>query len=161
MQSLAYSMSGDDQRRIAFCSTHNNVFANSFPLTLAPDPSMRFNLPGTCVHIAMARKLGAPIPQLLPYVGTTVRSEGRSQKVRVDQYGNGVASAPGVKGGHVSAARAQLDQLRHYDSGTKFRSDGKGNNRNNTCNGANKGSLNVGAATKVKVTMILKRTYKR
>ena len=41
MQSLAYSMSGDDQRRIAFCSTYNNVFANSFPLTLAPDPSMR------------------------------------------------------------------------------------------------------------------------
>ena len=24
--------------------------------------------------------------------------------MRVDQYGNGVASAPGVKGGHVSAA---------------------------------------------------------
>ena len=43
VQSLTYSMSGDDQRRIAFCSTHNNVFANSFPLTLAPDPSMRFN----------------------------------------------------------------------------------------------------------------------
>ena len=31
------------------------------------------------------------------YVGTTIRSEGKSQKVRVDQYGNGVASAPGVK----------------------------------------------------------------
>ena len=102
VQSFADSMSGDDQRRIAFCSTHNNVFANSFPLTLAPDPSMRFNLPEFTV--AIARKLGAPIPQLLPYVGTTVRSEGRSQKVRVDQYGNGVASAPGVKGGHVSAA---------------------------------------------------------
>ncbi len=29
--SLAYWMSGDDQRRIAFCSTHNNVFANHFP----------------------------------------------------------------------------------------------------------------------------------
>ena len=40
VQSLAYSMSGDDQRRIAFCSTHNNVFANSFPLTLAPDPKI-------------------------------------------------------------------------------------------------------------------------
>ncbi len=84
-------MSGDDQRRIAFCSTDNNVFvfANSFPLTLAPDLSMRFNLPEFTV--AMARKLGAPIPQLLPYVGTTVRSEGRSQEVRVDQYGDGVA----------------------------------------------------------------------
>ena len=68
VQSLAYSMSGDDQRRIAFCSTHNNapgnVFANSFPLTLAPDPSLRFNL--SEFTVAMARKLGAPIPQLLP-----------------------------------------------------------------------------------------------
>ena len=107
MQSLAYSMSGDDQRRIAFCSTHKIVFANSYPLTLAPDPSMRFNLPE--FTIAMARKFGAPIPQLLTYVGTTVRSEGRSQKVRVDQYGNGVASAPGVKGGHVSAAHNRIN----------------------------------------------------
>ena len=79
-----------------------NIFANSFPLTLAPDPSLRFSLPEFTV--AMARKFGAPIPQLLPYVGTTIRSEGRSQKVRVDQYGNGISSAPGIKGGHVSAA---------------------------------------------------------
>ena len=53
--------------------------------------------------VAMARKFGAAIPQLLPYVGTTVRSEGKSHKVRVDQFGNGVdgvASAPGVKGLH-------------------------------------------------------------
>ena len=56
VQSLTYSMSGDDQRRIAFCSTHNNVFANSFRLTLAPDPSMRFNLPEFTV--AMARNFG-------------------------------------------------------------------------------------------------------
>ena len=52
----------------------------------------------------LEREFGAPIPQQLPYVGTTVRSEGKAQKVRVYQYGNGVASAPGVKGGHVSAA---------------------------------------------------------
>ena len=71
-------------------------------MTLAPDPSMRFNLPEFAV--AMARKFGAPIPQLLPCVGTAERSEGKSQKVQVDQYGNGVASATGVKGGHVSAA---------------------------------------------------------
>ena len=145
VQSLAYSMSGDDQRRIAFCSTHNNVFANSFPLTLAPDPSMRFNLPEFTV--AMARKFGAPIPQLLPYVGTTVRSEGKSQKVRVDQYGNGVASAPGVKGGHVSAAHNWIN----FDTMTQVLNSGvpaKGNNRNNTCNGAYKGSLNVGAETR-------------
>ena len=73
VQNLAYSMSGDDQRRIVFCSTHNNVLANSFPLTLAPDPSMRLNLPEFTV--AIARKLGAPIPRLLPYVGTTIRFE--------------------------------------------------------------------------------------
>ena len=75
-------MSGDDQRRITFCSTHNNAFANSFPLALAPEPSLRFNREEFTV--AMARKLGAAIPQLLTYVGTTVRSEGRSHKVRVD-----------------------------------------------------------------------------
>ena len=68
-------------------------------MTLAPDSLKRFNLPEFAV--AMARKLGAPIPQLLPYVGTTV---GRSQKVQVDQFGNEVASAPEVKGGHMSAA---------------------------------------------------------
>jgi hypothetical protein len=60
---------------------------------------MRSNLPEFTV--AMARKFGAPIPKQLPYVETTVRSEGRSQKVRVDQYGN---DAPRVKGGHVSTA---------------------------------------------------------
>ena len=128
-------MSGDDQRRIAFCSTHYNAFANSFsfPLTLAPDSSMRFNLPE--FTFAMARKFGAPIPKLLPYVGTTVRSEGRSQKVRVDQYGNGVASAPGVKGGHVSAAHNWIN----FDTMTQELNSGvtaKGNNRNNTYNGA-------------------------
>ena len=86
---------------------------------------MRFNL--SELTVAMALKLGAPIPQLLPYVGTTVRSEGRSQKVRVDQYGNGVASAPGVKGGHVSAAHNWIN----FDTMTQvlnseFRSVGKG-----------------------------------
>ena len=145
VQSLALSMSGDDQRRIAFCSTHNKVFASSFPLTLAPDPSMRFNLPEFTV--AMARKFGAPIPQLLPYVGTTVRSECRSQKVRGDQYSNGVASAPGVKGAHVSAAHNWIN----FDTMTQVLNSGvtaKGNNHNNTCNGAYKGSLNVGAETR-------------
>ena len=106
----------------------------------APLP-MRFNLPEFTV--AMARKFGAPIPQLLPYVGTTVRSEGRSQKVRLDQFGNGVASAPGVKGGHVSAAHNWIN----FDTMTQVLNSGvteKGNNRNNTY----KGSLNVGAETR-------------
>jgi hypothetical protein len=76
VQSLTNLLSGDDQRRIAFCSTHNNPFANSFPLALAPEQSMRFSLQEFTV--AMARKLGVAIPQLLPFVGTTVRAEGKS-----------------------------------------------------------------------------------
>ena len=56
VQSLASSMSGDDQRKITFCSTHDNAFANSFPLALAPEPSIRFNRQEFTV--AMARKLG-------------------------------------------------------------------------------------------------------
>ena len=72
---------------------HNNPFANSFPLALAPEQLMRFSLQEFTV--AMARKIGAAIPpQLLPFVGTTVRYEGKSHKVRVDQFGSG-ASAPG------------------------------------------------------------------
>ncbi len=86
-----------------------------------------------------------------------VRSEGRSQKVWADQYGNGVASAPGVKGGHVSAAHNWIN----FDTMTQvFNSGGttKGNNSSNTCNGAYKGSLNV--ELRQEVAMIMKRTYK-
>ena len=55
--------------------------------------------------------------------------------------------APGVKGGHVSAAHNWIN----FDTMTQVLNSGvtaKGNNRNNTCNGAYKGSLNVGAATR-------------
>ena len=97
---------------------------------------MRFNLPEFTV--AMARKFGAPIPKLLPYVGTTVRSEERSQKVRVDQYSSGVASAPG---GHVSAVHNWIN----FDAMTQVLNSGV--LANNTWNGACKGSLNVGTET--------------
>ena len=63
---------------------------------------MRFNRQEFTV--AMARKLGLPIPLLLSHVGATVRSEGRSNKVRVDQFGDGVAAAPSVKGGYVTVS---------------------------------------------------------
>ena len=76
-----------------------------------------------------------------------IRRQIRSQKVQVDQYGNGVASVPGVKGGHVSAAHNWIN----FDTMTQVVNSGvmaKGNNRFNTCNGAHKGSLNVGAETR-------------
>ena len=145
VQSLADSMSGDDQRRITFCSTHNNAFANSFPLALAPEPSLRFNREEFTV--AMARKLGAAIPQLLTYVGTTVRSEGRSHKVRVDKFGNSVASAPGVKGGYVTVAHnmIQRDAMKQVAiSGVPV----KGDSPFNTCNRAFGDCLNLGTATR-------------
>ena len=62
-------------------------------------------------------------------------------------HGNGVASAPGVKGGHVSAAHNWII----FDTMTQVLNSGmtaKGNGRNNTCNGAYKGSLNVRAETR-------------
>ncbi len=66
--------------------------------------------------------------------------------MRVDQYGNGVASATEIKGGHVSAAHNWIN----FDIMTQVLKSGvttMRNNRNNTCNGAYKGSLNAGAET--------------
>ena len=51
-------------------------------------------------HVAVARKLGMTISFLCPYVGTTVRASGNSARTYVDAFGDGVASAPGVKGDH-------------------------------------------------------------
>ena len=73
---------------------------------------MRLNLQEFTV--AIARKFGAPTPQLLAHVGATVRSEGKSHKVSVDQFGNGVASAPGVKGGYVTVAHNFILQSREF-----------------------------------------------
>ena len=84
---------------MSFCSTHDNAFANSNPLALTPEPSMRVEF-----TVAVTRNFGLPIPQLFAHVWATVRTEGRSQ-VRVDQVGNGVASAPSAKGGYVTVAQ--------------------------------------------------------
>ncbi len=57
--------------------------------------------------------------------------------------------APGVLGGHVSAAH----NLINFDTMTQVLNSGvtaNGNNRNSTCNGAYKGSLNVGAVALTK-----------
>ena len=92
---------------------------------------MRFSLQEFTV--AMARKLGAAIPQLLPFVGTTVRSEGKSHKVCVDKFGNGVASAPGVKGGYVTDAHnwIQRDAMKQVsNSGISVKEDSPFNTGN-------------------------------
>ena len=113
-------------------------------MALAPEPSIRFNRQEFTV--AIARKFGLPIPLLLSHLGTTVRSEGRSHKVRVDQFGNGVAAAPGVKGGYVTVAHnlVQRDAMKQVAiSGVPA----KGDNPFNTCNRAFGDCLKVGAET--------------
>ena len=94
----AKSLTRDDQRGLAFLSTHADEFANSFPLALtgydAAFSPREF-------QVAIARKLGVPIGLLRPYVGSTIRSSGNSHKTNVDPYGNGVASATGVLGDHT------------------------------------------------------------
>ena len=51
-------------------------------------------------QVTVARKFGLPLSILCPYVGTTVRASGNSVRTNVDAFGDGVASAPGVKGDH-------------------------------------------------------------
>ena len=63
--------------------------------------------------------------------------------MRVDQYGNGVASALGVKGGQLSTLVSAAHNWINFDTMTQVLNSGvtaKGNNRNNTCNGANVGA---------------------
>ena len=69
-------------------------------MALAPDESRRFNR--FEFSVAIARKMGLPIPLILPYVGTTIKAEGGSPRVLVDPFGNGITTATGVKGGHVT-----------------------------------------------------------
>ena len=66
---------GDDQRRLAFKAASDDMFANAFPLALAPDEHFRFNRFEFITGIT--RKLGLPIPLLLPYVGTQIKTEVR------------------------------------------------------------------------------------
>jgi len=78
------------------------------------------------------------------YVGTRVRTNGRSLPTAVDRYGNGVASAPGVSGDHF---RKNHDRLLRpvmqavADSGIAA----TGKNQYDTCNGTFKHCFNPGA----------------
>ena len=104
-----------------------------FPLALAPDESRRFNRFEFIV--AIARKLGLPIPLLLPYVGTTIKAEGGSPRVQVDPFGNGITTATGVKGGHVTVMHNAIV----HESMCAVKSSGgvpvKGTHIHDTCNG--------------------------
>jgi hypothetical protein len=95
--SMQELLAGDDQRRLTFLSSHDNKFANAFPLAFAPGPLLRFNL--LEFSAAIARKLGLPIPLLASHIGANIKTEGRSARATVDPYGNSVAAAPGVLGG--------------------------------------------------------------
>ena len=97
----AGTLTKDDQRGLAFLSTHDNSFANAFPLALTgSDPNDAFS-PRREFQVAIARKLGLPIDILLPCVNSTVRANENSCRTTVDPHGNGVASATGVPGDHV------------------------------------------------------------
>ena len=125
-------ISGDDQRRCAFEAASGNKFANAFPLALAPEANTRFSR--FEFTVAIARKLGLPIPLLLPYVGTSIRAEGGSPRVQVDPFGNGITAATGVKGGHVT----QMHNAIVNASMTAVKSSGvpaKGTHNFDTCNG--------------------------
>jgi len=124
---------GDDQRRLAFEAASDDAFANAFPLALAPDEHFRFNRFEFITGIS--RKLGLPIPLLLPYVGTRIKTEGASHPSFVDQFGNGIASATGTKGDHP---RTMHNHLLHTAM-LAVKSSGvpaKGTNVYDTCNGA-------------------------
>jgi hypothetical protein len=77
-------LAGDDQRRHAFLSSHENKFANAFPLAFASDLSLRFN--SFEFSTAIARKLGLPIPLLASHVGANIKTESGSARATVDPY---------------------------------------------------------------------------
>ena len=131
----------DDQRSLSFLRTHDNKFANAFPLAFPQDTYSRFG--NTEFTIAIARKFGLPIPILGSYVGTRVRASGRSLPTVVDPYGNGVASAPGVPGdffrkNHDRLLRPAMQAV--ADSGIPA----TGKNQHDTCNGTFKHCFNPG-----------------
>ena len=75
---------------------HDSPFANCLPAT--SDPSLSFSQRE--FQIALGRKMGSPLPFLLPYIGARIKSNGNSRPTYVDLHGNGIASAPGVPGDH-------------------------------------------------------------
>ena len=89
----------DDQRAITFLATHDNPFANVFPLSpTGADRTLAFS--ATEFRVSIGRKLGIPLRMLGGFVDQTVRASGNSRRTRVDPFGNGVAAAPGVPGDH-------------------------------------------------------------
>ena len=129
-------LAGDDQRRLTFLSSHDNKFANAFPLAFALDPLLRFN--SFEFSIAIAHKLGLPLPWLASHIGANIKTEGRSARATVDQYSNSVAAAPGVLGGYTT----QMHDIfqRHIITGIPV----KGPSQLDTCNGVFGSSLHLG-----------------
>ena len=109
-------------------------------MALAPDKLWRFN------HIefstALARKLGLSIPLLASHIGAAIKTEGRSARAVVDPYGNGVAGASGVKGGHT---REMHDAFQRYIvmAAKKAGISVKGSSPVDTCNGIFGSCLNL------------------
>ena len=125
-------LAGEDQRRLAFVAAHDNKFANAFPLALAPSETVRFN--NFEFTVAIARKLGLPIPALIRYVGTFIKTEKGSPRMRVDPFGNNITTATGVKGGHVTQMHNAFSRALMTEAKSVVPSC-KGTNAFDTCNG--------------------------
>ena len=134
-------LAGDDQRRHAFLSSHENKFANAFPLAFASDLLLRFN--SFEFSTAIARKLGLPIPLLASHVGANIKTEGGSARATVDPYGNSVAAAPGVLGGYT---KQMHDTFQRYIMMAAKRAGipVKGSSPVDTCNGVFGSCLHLG-----------------
>ena len=76
---------------------------NSFSVAWAPEQSMAAFKPSR-VYSCDDLKTRCSDSSAVAFVDTTVTYDGKSRKVRVHQFRNGVASAPGVKGGYVTDA---------------------------------------------------------
>ena len=125
-------ITGEDQRRLSFVAALDNKFANAFPLALAPSETVRFN--NVEFTVAIARKLGLPIPILNRYVGTFIKTEKGSPRMRVDPFGNNITTATGVKGGHVTLMHNAFSRALMTETKSVVPSC-KGTNAFDTCNG--------------------------
>jgi len=80
---------------------------------------------------------------LASHIGASIKTEGRSARATVDPYGNGVAGAPGVKGGHT---RDMHDGFQRFlvMAAKKAGISVKGSSQVDTCNGVFGACLNLG-----------------
>jgi hypothetical protein len=110
-------------------------------LALAPDKIWRYNTFEFSTSIA--RKLGLPVPLLASHIGASIKTEGRSARAIVDPYGNGIAGAPGVKGGHT---RDMHDGFQRFIvmAAKKAGISVQGSSSVDTCNGVFGACLNLG-----------------